>query len=111
MSKYYKEKALLATENKIDRIKEDAGFFKRNQNKLIIVGAVIALIAPLYNRGSRSLQKELGMSYENSVLFIAAAYASICFLSYVLWSIQDRLKLKRLMKRKKELEEELKQYD
>ena len=29
MTKYYKEKALLATENKIDSIKRDADFFKR----------------------------------------------------------------------------------
>jgi len=110
MTKYYKEKALLATENKIDSIKRDADFFKRNLNRFIVFGTLASFVAPNYGK-DKPLYAELNVSYYDLVVFFVIVFASICFISYIIWKVQDRTRMRKLLKRKKELEEEIKSYE
>ncbi len=110
MTKHYKEKALLATENKIDSIKRDADFFKRNLNRFIVFGTLASFVAPNYGK-DKPLYAELNVSYYDLVVLFVIVFASICFISYIIWKVQDRTRMRKLLKRKKELEEEIKSYE
>jgi len=112
MSKHYKEKALLATTYKIQSLKEQSNFFKKNLNKVIILGVAFSFCAPFYSGENGKTVKELSeVTYTDSVLLTAAVVFALCLIAHVSWTIQDKLRLKRLLKRKKELEDEIKTYD
>lgn len=113
MSKHYKEKALLATTYKIERLKEQSGFFKKHLNKVIILGAIFSFLAPFYmgEESEKSIMEQSKMSYTESVVFIALVVFSFCVIAHITWTIQDKKRMKRLIKRKEELEEAIKAYD
>ena len=48
MTREFKEKELLATQFKIERLKKESGFFKRNWIKTILFGAAITVLGPSY---------------------------------------------------------------
>ncbi|MCF7561091.1 hypothetical protein L3X39_10630 [Sabulilitoribacter multivorans] len=112
MSKHYKEKALLATTYKIEKVKKQSGYFKSNINKVIILAALFSFLAPFYsNENGKSMKDLLEISYTESVVFAFIVVSSFCLIGHVVWTIQDKSRLKELMKRKKELEEDIKSYD
>ncbi len=113
MSLYYKEKELSALEGKIKTTIEDSGFFVKNLWKVIGFGLLFSLWAPMYSGGdelreTRSALEVSELNYFELVILSAIVYSFFCFLAHVTWKFQDEKKLKRLRKRKYELEKEIK---
>ncbi|MGV6831405.1 MAG: hypothetical protein ACWA5P_07585 [bacterium] len=109
MSKHYTEKALQATNNKIDRIVEDNNFFERNINLMIVLAVLFSFVAPYLGK-EKTIMEELEISYSEAVVFWAMVSATFCYLCYFMWKVQDKMRLKKLIKRKKELEKDLESY-
>ncbi len=55
MTRDIKERELLSTQNKIDRLKKESGIFKRNKLKTIGFGAFITILGPMYTSDSDML--------------------------------------------------------
>ncbi len=113
MSLYYKEKELSALEGKIKTTIEESGFFVKNFWKVIGFGLLFSFWAPTYSgsdelRETSSVMDLSELGYFELVIFTALVYIGFCFLAHFTWKFQDKKKLKRLRKRKRELEREIK---
>jgi hypothetical protein len=109
MSDYFKRKALQATENKIVSNLRQSNYFGRNLRKVIGFGILVSFWAPTYSSGNKGkmLYEDSHLSYFELVLSTAVVYTVFCLLGHFIWGFQDRRKHERLMKRKRQLEEEL----
>lgn len=116
MERYYKEKALLATENKIHTLKKNSNLIPKNIVKVILFGIGFSLYAPFFGSGKSygrnknsvmSLAAKNGISYLELVLYIIFGYFICCILLHYLWEFQDKSQLKKLFLRKQNLEKEL----
>lgn len=113
MSNYYKQKALQATENKIESNLSQSGFFVRNLWKVIGFGVLMAIWAPIHTPESdlllerTSAMESSDLSYYELVISTAVFYTIVCFLGHLIWKWQDKKALNKLLKRKEELETEL----
>ena len=110
MQRHYKEKALLATKNKIERLERESGFFRKNYINISLCGMLFALWAPSYTDSyGKTIAHRLEMSYWQSVLVVSIFFVIFCLLGHFVWSFQEKNQMKRLKQRKVEIEEELKQ--
>jgi hypothetical protein len=109
MSHYFKRKALLATEYKIASNLRQSNYFGRNLWQVIGFGIIVSLYAPIHSSGSngKMLYEDSDLSYLELAVSTAVVYTVFCLLGHFIWGFQDRKKHERLMKRKKQLEEEL----
>lgn len=116
MSNYYIEKAILATTYKIERVKRETGIFKRNKWATIGAGALITIIGPNYTdndpgmfhqRSSRNALEMSDMSYLHFSITLAFFYSAAIIIAHLTWTAHDRRKIKKLEKRKAELEKQL----
>ncbi len=55
-----------------------------------------------------TIMEEGNLSYFEAVLLTAVIYTVYCLIGHFIWGMQDKRKHERLMKRKKQLEAELK---
>ena len=112
MSKHHVEKALIAVNNKIKRLEKQTGYVIKNQNKVIIVVTILSFLTPFCGtKDGKSIPDLLEMSYSSTVVFIFVAISSACLLGHVIWTIQDKAQMKRLLHRKKKLEDKLDSYN
>ncbi|MEO8773729.1 MAG: hypothetical protein ABI371_05300 [Gelidibacter sp.] len=107
-----KQRALLATEYKIERIKNQSGFLVKNLWKVIGFGVFISFWAPTYRSGPFAFKNESALQASDySYLFLvgltALGYTVVCFLGSFIWKWQDDQQLKILIKKKEQLEKEL----
>lgn len=110
MQRHYKEKALLATKYKIERLEKESGFFRKNFINIALCGMLFALWAPTYSDSQgRTIMQRLEMSYWHSVIAVSIFFLIFCLLGHFVWSFQEKNQMKRLKQRKVEIEEELKQ--
>lgn len=108
MSKHYIEKALLATTYKIERVKEQSNYIKKNINRVIIIGTLLSFWAPFYTTDNgKSVVDELNLSYTDSVVLTFSIILFFCILGHFVWNFQDKQRIKKLMKKKEELEKQL----
>ena len=109
MLRKHKEKALLSLKYKIENLEKEAGFFRRNIIKVIFFGIGVSFWAPFYSGQSDiTVMRRLGLSYSNSVIMVCSFYTFFCVLGHVVWTFQEKSKMKSLLKRKNELEKDLK---
>ncbi len=107
----YQKNRLEVYNRKIDDIKMHSSFFKKNLIKVIVVGIGIALVAPFYSGGSNDLSRSnsqsimgrLGSNYFEAVLWILAVYVSFCIIGHVVFNLQDKYRIRKFQKLKKEL--------
>lgn len=112
MSKHYVEKALLATNSKIERLKEQSFYVIKNQNKIIIIIALFSFGAPyIGTKDGKSIMEWLEVSYAEVVVFTFVIIISSCLLGHVIWTTQDGARMRRLLAKKEQLEAQLKSYD
>lgn len=110
MQRHYKEKALLATKNKIEKLTNESGFFRKNFINISLCGMLFSLWAPTYADGyGRTIVQRLEMSYWQSVIVVSIFFLIFCLLGHFVWSFQEKNKMKTLLQKKLELEEELRQ--
>ena len=115
-SNHYKEKALQATQNKIDRLKREADFFTRNKWKTIGFGALISILGPSYNSEpdvlgkSRNTLETSGMTYLELSISIAIFYTLAITIAHFAWKRQENKRLQFLEERKKGLQKDLKTF-
>ncbi len=112
MSIHFKEKELKAIKGKIKTTKKQSGFFIKNIWKVVGFGIFFSFWAPTYTgedyiSGDRSVMNLAGMSYYELVILTASLYTGFSFLAHFIWNYQDKAKINRLEKRKKQLEKEL----
>ncbi|WP_394750448.1 hypothetical protein [Spongiimicrobium salis] len=108
MSRYYKEKAPLATKAKIARLHKESGFFRKNRIKIIFFGIVFSLWAPFHERGFEGTMRDItGMNYLKIGALSLIFYTLFCFLGHTVWTYQERQKMKALQQKKTSLEQEL----
>lgn len=103
------QKALLATEYKIESLKDQSGFFVRNLWKVIGFGIFISFWAPSFRSGSNAFRNQSALQvsdygYFTLVIFTAIGYGLICFIIALAWRWQDKKQLEALMKKKAQLE-------
>ena len=107
-----KQRALLATEYKIERIKNPSGFLGKNLWKVIGLGIFIAFWAPTFSNGPFAFRNKLALlvsnySYLYLIISTAIGYTFFCFLASLIWKWQDKKQLETLIKKKEVLEKEL----
>ena len=113
MFRHYKEKALQATQNKIERLKRESRFFTRNKWKTIGFGALLSILGPSYNSEpdvlgkSRNALETSGMTYLELSISIAVFYSLVITIAHFVWKRQENKKLRFLEEREKQLQEEL----
>lgn len=112
MSSYYKQKALQATINKINSIKNQSGFFVRNLWKVIGFGIIMSIWAPTQTPYAHGFKRKSAMevsdlNYIELAILTAVLYTLVCFLGHFIWKGQDKRALRKLEKRKEQLESEL----
>ncbi|SHJ28132.1 hypothetical protein [Aquimarina spongiae] len=88
-------------------------FSLRIFGKLLALGCFFSFWAPTYSggdelSGKRSAMDMSELGYFELVIMTALVYVIFCFLARFTWKFQDKKKLKRLRKRKGELEREIK---
>lgn len=104
MQKHYKEKALLATIYKIERLKSESGFFRKNWIPTMLFGIGASLLGPMYssrsyyhNSGETALEKS-GMPYWELVLSFGVFYFLAVGTAHVVWTFQEKSRMKKLLK-------------
>ena len=112
MTDYYKRKALQATEYKIERTRNQRGFFVRNFWKVVGFGIFVSIWAPgqgIYHHGfkRKSAIEVSDLSYVELSIITAVGYTIVCILGHFIWKHQDQKRLERLIKKKEQLEREL----
>nr|WP_299384456.1 hypothetical protein [Allomuricauda sp.] len=108
MQRHYKEKALLATKYKIENLERDSGFFRRNFWKVTAFGVFFSIWAPSFtDMGGNTVMYRLGMSFFESALVSGGVYLTFCLLGHFIWTYQEKEQMKRLLRRKAKLEEEI----
>lgn len=108
----YKRKALLATEYKIENIKNQVGYLVRNIWKVISFGIFISFWAPTYHTSVAGFRNKAALqvsdySYLALVVMTAFGYTACCFIGHYIWNWQDKKQLKTLIQKKEQLEKEL----
>ena len=103
MTKERKEIELLATQNKLDVLKKEAGIFKRNKLKTIGFGVLVTILGPMYianhytnNRSKKSTLETTGLSYLEFTILIAILYSTVIIIAHFVWKKQERKRLKAL---------------
>jgi len=112
MSRHYVEKALLATEYKIESNINQSGFFIRNFWLVLGFGIFVSAWAPTYRPNNMHHQSKSAMelsdfSYHEWVILTAILYTLACILAHFIWKWQDKKALNKLLNRKRELEMDL----
>jgi hypothetical protein len=108
-----KENELLSTQYKIDSLKKNARFFKRNWVNTIIFGALITILGPFYVsdpdiRGQTRTALEISdKSYLELSIAVAIFYTVAIIIANYVWTKQDIKKLKALEEREKIVKMEL----
>ena len=75
MQRHHKEKALLATKNKIERLENESGFFRKNFINISLCGMLFSLWAPIYSDDQgRTIAQRLEMSYWHSVIAVLFSF-------------------------------------
>ena len=112
MTRHHLEKALIAVNNKIERLDKQTGYIIKNQNKVIIIVVILSFLTPFCGtQDGKSIPDLLEMSYSGTVVFIFVAISLACLLGHVIWTIQDKAQMKRLLQRKQKLEDKLDAYN
>lgn len=99
----YQANRLEVTERRIEVAKQEAGIIKRNFIKIILFGTVFCLLCPFYGGDSETIIDMLGGSYWYAVLFVTAVYVSLMVIGHVGFTIQDKTKIKRLLRERERL--------
>lgn len=108
MLKHYKEKALLATKNKIESLKNESGYFRKNYINISLCAILFALWAPTYSDSQgKTIMQRLELSYWYTVIAVSIFFLIFCLLGHFVWTFQEKNKMKELKQKKVELEEEL----
>lgn len=113
MNREIKEKELLATQYKIERLKKESGFFKRKWIQTILFGAGVTLLGPFYTGENeitgqrRNALKTSGTSYLELALWVAIFYSVSVIIAHLVWTRREKKKLLKLQERKKIIEMEL----
>ncbi|WP_347373113.1 hypothetical protein [Aequorivita sp. Q41] len=112
MSDYHKQKALQATNNRIESNLKQSNFFIRNKWTVIGFGIFVSAWAPTqvpvsYGVRRKSAMELSNLSYNELVIVTAVLYTLTCVLGHFIWKWQDKQALNKLLKKKKELEAEL----
>ncbi|MEQ6125155.1 hypothetical protein AAON49_13185 [Pseudotenacibaculum sp. MALMAid0570] len=114
MDSYYLEKRLRYLNGKIKRLEKNSNFFGKNIIKVILFGIGFSFLAPRYYQHdsytgytSDTIQERMDGNYWNAVLLCAGVYISLSLLGHFIWGIQDRRKMKKLIERKRKIEEKI----
>lgn len=115
MEKYYTEKALLATEYKIQTLKKRTNLILKNNIKITLFGIIFSFVAPFYSNSDylrnhpSVLENSLkeGIGYWELVIYILIGYSGCCILLHYLWKYQDNKELNNLFSTKQQLEKEI----
>ncbi len=98
MSKEIIEKAILATQFKINRLKSETDFFTRNKWKTIGFGALVTILGPFYNSdpdlagNSRSALEVSETNYQTLSIAIAIFYSVSVIIAHFVWKKHDSRK-------------------
>jgi hypothetical protein len=112
MSNFTPEKKLRHVNSKIKQLEKNSNFLKKEIVKVILIGIIFSLLAPMY-RGEEDISgsqrdsalERMDGNYLNTVLLAAGVYISFCLLGHFIWGIQDRKKMKYLLERKSKIEQ------
>ncbi|MDC7997983.1 hypothetical protein [Gilvibacter sediminis] len=113
ISKEVKEKAILSTQYKIDKLKRETGIFKRNKWKTIGFGVLISILGPLYNSESDPLGRSRNAlevsetSHLKLTIITAIFYFVFVVIAHYVWKKNDERRLNALEKKKAQLELEM----
>lgn len=112
----YQKNRLEVYSRRLEEIKKNNGFFKKNLVKVIIFGIIFSLIAPSYNGDStskirlaesESILDKMGGNYLSSVLLTLAIYTLFCIIGHIGFGIQDKMRIKKFRKLIKNIEDEI----
>lgn len=102
MTREIKKRELLITQNRLERLKKEAGIFERNKLKTIGFGTLITILSPMYianhytNNSSKSTLETTGLTYLEFSIVIAVFYTTVVTIAHFVWKKQERNKLKTL---------------
>ncbi len=117
MSREYKKRELLATQNKRDQLKKEAGIFERNKLKTIGFGALVTILGPMYTSEpdlhgkTRNALEVSQSSYLELSLGIAVFYSLAVVIAHFTWKRQEKKKLKALEEKIEIIKMELEVFD
>ncbi|WP_193361489.1 hypothetical protein [Aquimarina agarivorans] len=101
----YQENRLIVYKAKIEMLKNDANYFKKNMFSFVLFGIGFSIIAPFYGQDSTNLgnsetvAEKLGGGYLQAVLFCAALYFTLLIIGTLVFPLQDKLKVKNFRKK------------
>src|SRR5690606_37710887 len=103
------EKRLYVLKLKLKRAQEQTGFFKKNLIMMIFsiirISFYVSFFSEVYlNKNVITITKG---KLINELIFTASICVVFCLLGHIIWGIQDRLKIKRLIKEIEKLENEI----
>ncbi|MBV1924456.1 MAG: hypothetical protein KUG68_10565 [Flavobacteriaceae bacterium] len=102
MTRERKERELLSTQNKLDRLKKESGIFERNKLKTIGFGILITIFGPMYNSDpdvlgrSRNALEISGTSHLKLSITIGIFYTVAVIIAHFVWKKQEFRRLKSL---------------
>ncbi len=113
MTREIKEKELLSTQYKIERLKKESGFFKRNWLKTILFGALITILGPSYTSEpdilgrTRNALEVSNTTYLELSIAVAIFYSLAVIIAHVVWTKREKRRLIELEEREKIVKMEL----
>lgn len=115
MEIYYKDKALLANQYKIEKAERDKNWIGRNWIKALLLGVFMSVVGPVYTHQPDGFYRQKAVSAVDvsdlghlgtGVVF--ALFYTICVLiAYWTGNYQDNKKIKRLKEERQLLQKEL----
>lgn len=101
----YQENRIIVYKAKIEMLKKDANYFKKNMLLFVLFGIGFSFIAPFYGQdttyvgNSETVIEKLDGGYLQAVLFCAAVYFTLLIIGTLVFPLQDKLRVKKYQKK------------
>ena len=113
MTREIKKKELLSTQYKIERLKRESGFVRRNWLKTVLFGAALTVLGPSYTSEpdihgrTRNALETSGATYLELSMGVAIFYSLAVIIAHIVWTRREKKKLIELEQREKIIKMEL----
>ena len=108
----YQENRIYVYSVQIKKLEEKIPLLKKQPLKVLGFGVFISIIGPNYTGGHdymhadrESIAERTNMNYLSLVICFFIAYVFFCLLGHVVFTYQDKIKLKKLKAQLKEIED------